>query len=183
MSNNNSTEMIAWAREVCALRADLSRPIETVSDPRMLALVRAMKDHRGEWEAVNFAPEELGELYFSKVGVDLLPAPPLEVPSWGVERQLSATPGQRLEVWDYGAQWDSGETSARLERLTLVVLDAAPDRDELPGDVDVCEPELSVWTGLSGINGGFNTFDLRVDRAAELECVLGDVLHALRETV
>lgn len=180
MSSNNSTELGTWAREVVALREDMSRPIESMSDPRMLKLVRAMKEHSEEWEAVDFEPKALGELYFSHVGVSLLPAPPIEPPAWGVERVMFATPGQPLEIWDYGKPWGSGSTAARLEQMTTVVLEADPVRSTLPGDVTDCGIGLSVWTDLPGMDGGFNSFDLPVDRAAELECVLGDVLHTLR---
>ncbi len=187
MSNNNSTELIAWAREVCALHTELARPLEWVSDPRLRALQEAlptMTDY-STWE-----PAALGEWYFTKVGVNQMPACPLPAPEWGIAREVRCGEWPDVAIVDSGAVAVSGASSAYVEREATILVDVLPAgwndgpdgealSDEpdprLPGDVH----ERTFINVKSATSEG-STFYLTVEGAEELECVLGDVLAGLR---
>lgn len=187
MSNNNGTDLTAWTREVCALHTELARPIETMSDPRMRDLTAAM---RGITDWGEFDPEHLGELYFQKVGVDLLPACPLPVPEWGVERDLRCGEWPDVAIIDRGKSWTSGEVSAVVERETTILVDVLPadwnndpDGNPLPGPEDTRLPgdthELTSIYVTAGTSEG-SMFYVALEEAYGLECALGDALHTLR---
>jgi hypothetical protein len=185
MSNNNSTELLAWAREVCALRTELARPIEVVSDPRLRALKELWPSMSGD----DWKPEHLGVFYFEQIGVKQLPACPLPAPAWGLERGMRAGEWPDVEITDRGAVWESGASSARLERETSILVDVLPDNwnqgpdgEPLGGEPDTRLPgdthEATYVRVIADTSEG-PTFYVAVDRAHELVTVIGDALHAL----
>jgi hypothetical protein len=179
MSNNNSTELLAWAREVCAIHTELARPIEIVSDPRLRALRESWPNIHGD----GWAPEALGEFYFTKIGVKQLPACPLPAPPWGVERDTRVGEWPDVAIIDRGAEWASGQTKAHLERETTILVDALPRTDQtdtrLPGDVDE-STSIVVGSDVPEGQGGAPTFYVSLEHAGELGCVIGDALKSAR---
>jgi hypothetical protein len=196
MSNNNSTELTAWAREVRALHTELARPIEVVSDPRL----RALKESWPAFSGDDWAPAELGTYYFGKIGVQQLPAPPIVSPAWaeshtfytddwpntiGVEFQ-----GRKWETSSGAPDWDGGPEA--VAQLTITYYVAMQDFDDngqerSTGDVWLsCEPSIEFYylePARPGVAPRQRLSHVTLDGARALEIALGDTLNTVRELV
>jgi hypothetical protein len=192
MSNNNSTELTAWAREVRALHTELARPIEVVSDPRL----RAVKESWPTFSGDDWAPAELGAYYFSRIGVQQLPAPPIARPEWaeshtfytdewptaiGVEFQ-----GRKWETGSGAPDWDGGPEA--VAHLTVTYYVAVQDfndngQERSAGDVWLsCEPSIEfsyLEPAAPGVAPRQRLAHVTLDGARALEIALADVLHTV----
>lgn len=198
MSNNNGThileaeavELAAWRREVCALHADLSRPIESDDDPRLAALndVREVTRSIADWAERSFTGADLGEWYF-RTHAELLPAPPLPAPEWSVRSEVVAGEWPDVTITYYGPEWKVGESSVRVEREVTILVDVLPDDwnlgaggEQLPGEPDTRLPgdvhESTVVRVEAGTSEGGAVY-MSLDRAWEVETALGDALNKI----
>jgi hypothetical protein len=184
MSNNNSTELTAWTREVRSLHTELARPIEVVSDPRLRALHESWPTFSGD----DWAPAELGTYYFGKIGVQQLPAPPIARPEWAETHTFYTDDWPNtIGVEFHGRKWDTGDGAqwARLTAHYFIAIDGYTEGDETrePDDVwggdvrvEFCYPEPFRADGTTKQQLAYTT----LDGAFSLEVALSDALHPLR---
>lgn len=193
MSNNNSTDVLAWVANVRAMEEELSRPLEGTSDPRYIALVE--KFGAGN-VAVMSEDGDLGPDYFRYCAASMLPAPTIDRPDWakshtlyldempdaiGVEFQ-----GEKWETYSGNLDADGPEASAQ---LTVIYTVAVQDFDDngaqrAAGDVWVsCEPHVEfsyLEPAALGVAPRQRLAQVTLDGAMALEIAFGDALNVLR---
>lgn len=199
MSNNNSTEVLAWVANVRAMEEELSRPIEGTSDPRYIALVEKF----GAENVASFSqyPEtaDLGADYFRFCGGAAMPAPTIDRPDWAKSHKLYLDEmpyaigvefqGAKWETYSGNPDADGPEAVAQLQVTYYVAVQDFDDdgKQRSAGDVWLsCEPnvEFSYLEPASpGVAPRTQLAQMTLDGARALEIALGDALHPLRELV
>jgi hypothetical protein len=199
MSNNNSTDVLAWVANVRAMEEELSRPLEGTSDPRYIALVEKF----GAENVASFSqyPEtaDLGSNYFRYCGGALLPAPTIDRPEWAKSHTLYLDEmpdaigvefeGQKWETYSGNPDADGPEASAQLSVTYYIAMQDFDDdgQHRSAGDVWLsAEPNIEftyMEPRAPGVPPTAHQADLTLDGARALEIALGDVLNAARELV
>lgn len=184
MSNNNGTEIRAWASNVGALYEEYSRPILSEEDARWQAVSKA---YHGLIPFDAESAKEYGATYFERVALHtLIPACPLPVPAWGVERKLEAE-GPNILIWDYSQEWTSEGVSIQIERATQILCaplpddwNADPDGKPLPGEPDQRTPGTVDEFGTElCLRVGKEIIDVTPDQARGLVGALSGALSAI----
>lgn len=169
MSNNNGTELRAWASNVCALRNDLGRPIESPEDTRWAAW-----HDRPAYADIEHDPAdavEYGRDYFDSVALKtIVPSPPIDAPVWCDSTQIE-TEWPRVIVWHRGKVREAGGAWVQLEQYTAITCEA--DSGDLPGDVYVEGPTVQIGGGIGAAS--FRE-EVSIETAQRLIAALGDTL-------
>ncbi|MGE3192880.1 MAG: hypothetical protein AB7K08_05365 [Microbacteriaceae bacterium] len=125
--------------------------------------------------------------YFERVALHtLIPACPLPVPAWGVERKLEAE-GPDVLIWDYSQDWTSEGVSVRVEQATKILCaplpddwNADPDGNPLPGEPDERTPgTVTEFDRLLCLRVGKEIIDVTPEQARGLVGALSAALSAI----
>ncbi|GGH44995.1 hypothetical protein [Microbacterium album] len=175
-------EQLGFIDRLRIMRAELGKPITSVTDSRIDELVDRNVVRLTEEQILAHLPEHgayLGTLYF-QVMVSEIKDLPFPTPAWADEVQVYADDWPNVSIWFRKTILNAAFTNVGFEQMISVTVedDISPDGDDdMPaGTVSTCPPKFCVY-GRDGA-AELEASPLALSRLGESLREIADVLSA-----